>query len=106
MLHLRVSGPLHGLTPDSRCIDFAHVSVALAYQPGRSRFYPAMSAHASPAPPRGGDWLHEIKHDGYRMIARRDGAGIRLLTRNGYDLSPRYLLVVEAINALKIRTCI
>jgi hypothetical protein len=41
----------------------------------------------SPAerPPTGPDWVHEIKHDGYRLMARRDpvSVGIRLLTRNG-----------------------
>jgi bifunctional non-homologous end joining protein LigD len=37
------------------------------------------------SPPSGPEWVHEIKHDGYRMMARRDAAGIRLLTRNGYD---------------------
>jgi ATP-dependent DNA ligase len=37
------------------------------------------------SPPRGPEWVHEIKHDGYRMTARRDAAGVRLLTRNGYD---------------------
>jgi bifunctional non-homologous end joining protein LigD len=41
----------------------------------------------SPAerPPDGTDWVHEIKHDGYRLMVRRDGAGVRLLTRNGHD---------------------
>jgi ATP-dependent DNA ligase len=41
----------------------------------------------SPAerPPTGADWVHEIKHDGYRLMARRDPVGIRLLTRNGHD---------------------
>ena len=29
------------------------------------------------------DWVHEIKHDGYRLIVRRDGAAVR--SRNGYD---------------------
>ena len=28
--------------------------------------------------PDGPDWVHEIKHDGYRLMARRDGAGVRL----------------------------
>jgi bifunctional non-homologous end joining protein LigD len=32
-------------------------------------------------PPSGPDWVHEIKHDGYRMIVRRDGARVRLFTR-------------------------
>ncbi len=44
----------------------------------------------SPAkrPPTGPNWLHEIKHDGFRIMARRDAAGVRLITRhgNGQDL--------------------
>ena len=32
-------------------------------------------------PPSGADWLHEIKHDGFRIMALRDAAGVRLLTR-------------------------
>ena len=34
-------------------------------------------------PPVGSNWVHEIKHDGFRLMARRDPAGVRLLTRNG-----------------------
>jgi bifunctional non-homologous end joining protein LigD len=30
-------------------------------------------------------WVHEIKHDGFRLMIRLDGAGIRLITRNGHD---------------------
>ena len=30
------------------------------------------------APPTGPDWIHEIKHDGFRVIARRDGKKVRL----------------------------
>ena len=54
-------------------------------------------------PPSGPDWVHEIKHDGYRLMARRDPIGIRLLTRN-HDWSPRYPLIVEAVNRLKARS--
>jgi ATP-dependent DNA ligase len=43
------------------------------------------------------DWLHEIKHEGYRMIARRDGGRVWLLTRNGNDWTERYPLVAEAV---------
>src|SRR6476660_3220464 len=42
------------------------------------------------------DWLHEIKHDGYRLIVQRDGKRVRLFTRNGFDWSDRYPLIVEA----------
>src|SRR5262245_63696261 len=36
-------------------------------------------------PPSGPGWVHEIKHDGFRMVVRRDPAGVRLLTRCGND---------------------
>ena len=62
----------------------------------------------SPAdkPPSGSNWIHEIKHDGYRLMARRDPVGIRLLTRRGNDWSDRFPLVVEAVNHLKVRSCL
>jgi bifunctional non-homologous end joining protein LigD len=53
-------------------------------------------------PPSGPQWLHEIKHDGYRLIARRDGDRVRLFTRRGYDWSDRYPRIVQAMAALKV----
>jgi bifunctional non-homologous end joining protein LigD len=55
-------------------------------------------------PPSGPGWVHEIKHDGFRMMVRRDPAGVRLLTRNGHDWSPRYPQILEAAGALKVRS--
>ena len=52
--------------------------------------------------PAGPDWVHEIKHDGYRMIVQREGKRVRLFTRNGHDWTDHYPLIVEA--ALKNRT--
>ena len=57
-------------------------------------------------PPSGASWIHEIKHDGYRLMASRDPVGIRLLTRMGNDWSSRFPLVVEAVNHLKVRSCL
>ena len=45
----------------------------------------------APKPPAGPGWIHEIKHDGFRLMARRDPAGVRLLTRRGLDWTGRYL---------------
>jgi ATP-dependent DNA ligase len=39
------------------------------------------------APPSGPGWLHEIKHDGFRIMARRDSVGVRLITRHGNDFT-------------------
>jgi ATP-dependent DNA ligase len=38
--------------------------------------------------PSGPLWLHEIKHDGYRILARKDGNWVRLSSRNGRGLEP------------------
>jgi bifunctional non-homologous end joining protein LigD len=46
--------------------------------------------------PAGPDWLHEIKHDGYRLIVQREGKRVRLFTRNGNDWTARYPLIAEA----------
>lgn len=53
--------------------------------------------------PAGPDWLHEIKHDGFRILVRRETAGVRLYTRNGNDFSHRFPLIVAAIAALQAR---
>jgi ATP-dependent DNA ligase len=39
--------------------------------------------------PSGSQWLHEIKHDGFRIIARKDGDRVRLYSRPGNDLTRR-----------------
>jgi bifunctional non-homologous end joining protein LigD len=52
------------------------------------------------APPSGNGWLHVIKHDGFRILARRDSAGVRLFTRNGHDFTYRFPLAAAAVAAL------
>ncbi len=42
------------------------------------------------------NWIHEIKHDGYRLIVQREGPRVRLFTRNGHDWSGRLPLITEA----------
>src|SRR5580704_17457659 len=58
---------------------------------------PTLAAKA----PSGPDWVHEIKHDGYRLIVRRDGKAVRLFTRRGHDWAHRYPSI--AAGARKIR---
>ena len=55
-------------------------------------------------PPAGPDWVHEVKHDGYRMIVRKGGAVVRLFTRNGHDWSGRFPAITEAAARLKADT--
>jgi bifunctional non-homologous end joining protein LigD len=59
----------------------------------------------SERPPSGPEWLHEIKHEGFRIMARRNDTGVRLYTRNGYDFAARFPQIVEAVSKLKVRSC-
>jgi ATP-dependent DNA ligase len=56
--------------------------------------------------PSGADWLHEIKHDGFRVIARKDGERVRLYSRPGNDLTDRFPLIVDALAKLRSLSCI
>ena len=60
----------------------------------------------APQPPSGSMWLHEIKHDGFRVIARKDSTRVKLYSRPGNDLTERFPLIVEPLSRLRARTCI
>jgi ATP-dependent DNA ligase len=47
----------------------------------------------APQPPSGEQWLHEIKHDGFRIIARKNGKRVKLYSRPGNDLTYRFPLM-------------
>jgi bifunctional non-homologous end joining protein LigD len=70
-----------------------------------SRFDPCLPQSAS-EPPAGPGWIHEVKHDGFRILVHRRGRAVRLFTRNGYNLADRFPLIAEAIEALPVRSCV
>jgi bifunctional non-homologous end joining protein LigD len=61
---------------------------------------------SAPRPPSGELWLHEIKHDGFRVIARKDSDRVRLYSRPGNDLTKRFPLIVESLSRLRPRSCV
>ena len=52
------------------------------------------------AVPSGPAWLHEVKHDGYRLMVRREGDDVLTITRGGYDWTIRYPAVATAARGL------
>jgi bifunctional non-homologous end joining protein LigD len=72
----------------------------------RSVTFEACLPRKAKEPPSGPGWIHEIKHDGFRILARKDGNQVRLITRNGYDFTGRYSLIVDAIASLPLETCV
>jgi bifunctional non-homologous end joining protein LigD len=52
--------------------------------------------------PVGERWAFEVKHDGFRFIARRDGERVRVFSRNAKDWTDKVPLIVEAMLALPV----
>jgi ATP-dependent DNA ligase len=64
---------------------------------------PAQPMKAS-KPQVGTDWVHEIKHDGYRIIVRQDGRTVRLYGRNAYDWTARLAAIAAAAERIKAKS--
>jgi bifunctional non-homologous end joining protein LigD len=64
---------------------------------------PAQPVLAS-KPPSGADWVHEIKHDGYRMIVHRDRPTFRLYSRNAYDWTERLAAIAAAAERIDAKS--
>jgi bifunctional non-homologous end joining protein LigD len=74
-------------------------------RPGLGIIEPCLPSPAK-APPSGLGWLHEIKHDGFRIPARRGPAGVRLITRNGNDFTSRFPFIEMVVKSLPVRSCL
>jgi len=59
-----------------------------------------------PRAPSGPEWLHEIKHDTFKIIGRKTDRRVRLYSRPRNDLTYRFPLIVEAFARLHARSCI
>ena len=72
----------------------------LLLRPLPAGFIPPCLPMTAPRPPSGPLWIHEVKHDGFRVIACTDGERVRLYSRSGNDLTNRFPLIVEAMARL------
>jgi bifunctional non-homologous end joining protein LigD len=67
-------------------------------------FIPPQLATLADAAPGADSWLHEVKLDGYRLLARIDGARVKLVTRRGNDWTEKFEPIVTALASLKVRS--
>ena len=67
------------------------------------QFIAPMLATLVTAPPRHGEWLYEVKHDGYRMLARFGPDGVQLFTRSGNDWTSKLPHLVGSLEKVKLR---
>ncbi len=65
---------------------------------------PELATLVSAVPEDDGDWLYEIKFDGYRLLTRMDGKSIQCFTRNGHDWSAKLPALVKTLSRLGLRS--
>lgn len=65
---------------------------------------PQLASLAAAAPATSGDWLYELKFDGYRLLTRIDGGKVQCITRNGHDWTAKLPVLAKALARLKTRS--
>jgi ATP-dependent DNA ligase len=53
-------------------------------------------------PPGGPGWLHEVKHDGFRIQVRKLGGQAKVWSRRGADFTGRFATIAEAVRGLDV----
>jgi bifunctional non-homologous end joining protein LigD len=72
----------------------------------RLGFIPPQLPSLTDQPAEGADWLHEVKHDGYRTMLLVERGTALAYTRNGHDWSDRYPGIIAAARKLPCRSAI
>lgn len=72
--------------------------------PRKLPFISPMKATLAAEPPKYGDWLYELKFDGYRALALKAGAEVQLLSRNEKDFAQRFPEIVEAVATIPLES--
>jgi len=73
---------------------------------GKPRFIIPMKPKLVEQPPSAGDWTFEIKFDGIRLVAVKDGEKVNLISRNGNELAAKYPEVADAVRSLPVASCV
>ena len=72
----------------------------------KPRFIEPMKARLVESPPTAGDWNYELKFDGFRACAVKDGGKVNLISRNGNELRSRFPEIAEAVRELSAEDCV
>jgi bifunctional non-homologous end joining protein LigD len=82
------------------------VSLPDSLPSAKPRFIEPMKPRLVDEPPTVGDWAYELKFDGIRACAVKDGNKISLISRNGNELRSRFPEVADAIKGLGVEECV
>ena len=73
---------------------------------GKPRFIVPMKPKLVEEAPTTGDWVYELKFDGFRIVAVKNGEKVNLVSRNGNELAARFPEIADAVRALPVNDCV
>ena len=73
---------------------------------GKAKFIPPMKPKLLDEAPSAGDWIYELKFDGFRIVAVKNGEKVNLVSRNGNELAARFTEVADAVRTLPVNDCV
>lgn len=91
---------------DEASVIGAKITARRAHSKKNFNFVKPMLALLVDEPPRGSEWLHEVKWDGYRIQAHVEGRKVRLYTRAGHDWAGKLSSVVQDLNELAVQSAV
>jgi bifunctional non-homologous end joining protein LigD len=86
--------------------DSSVAKLVSALPKAKPRFVEPMKPRLVETPPKGGDWLYELKFDGIRAIAVKNGSKVSLLSRNRNELRARFPEIADTVKKLSIQECV
>jgi bifunctional non-homologous end joining protein LigD len=102
----KVGTPFRGVRTRKAERQFDGQPGRLSLPPGKPHFVEPMKAKLVEEPPTHGDWIYELKFDGFRAIAVKNGKKASLISRNNKTLNSRFPEIVDAIEELPVRECV
>jgi len=102
----KVKGSYKDRAPASPRVAAEVVELLKKLPAAKPRFVEPMKARLAQHPPTAGDWSYELKFDGFRACAVKDGAKVNLISRNGNELRSRFPEVAESIKGFPAEQCV
>ena len=90
------------ITPDRKSVATG-LPAAAVKAPLPPALKPQLATLVESAPPQG-QWLYELKFDGYRLLARLDGSSVNCFTRNGHDWTEKMPLLAQSLKGLDLKS--
>jgi bifunctional non-homologous end joining protein LigD len=92
--------------PRAAALKKSAVALPDSLPPGKPRFIHPMKPKLVDEPPAEGGWIYELKFDGFRVLTVKQGAKVKLISRNENDLTKKFAEIAEALAALPCDECV